>query len=117
MILALANLYVWWYVDTAIYREIKDSHPLIAGLSMVLGFTAFDVQGILLGPVLVCIPVIVCSYYLNQLISCRRINTIRFLYSRMSNLKSIFVAKFVNICVTQRFYFRSSQNGATLLTR
>eukprot|EP00727_Mastigamoeba_balamuthi_P009860 m51a1_g5497 hypothetical protein (586) ;mRNA; r:346889-348890 len=57
------HLYAWWFVDTAIMAEIPGAHPLLAGMSVALGVSAFNVQGIILGPTLVCLPVVIHKYY------------------------------------------------------
>jgi len=61
------HLAVWWQVDDAIYRDIPNSHPLIAGLSIILGIYAFNIYGILLGPILACVPVILYQFIKRQL--------------------------------------------------
>lgn len=57
------HFFVWWSVDTAIYGEIPDSHTMTAGLGVVLGISAFGIHGVLFGPLLVCLPVIVYRWF------------------------------------------------------
>ncbi|PFH34911.1 hypothetical protein BESB_069440 [Besnoitia besnoiti] len=56
-----ANAAVWWNVTTAIYREIPDSNPWLVGLSVALGLSTFGLKGIIIGPVLATIPLIVLT--------------------------------------------------------
>ncbi len=42
-----------WFTDPYIYSKIPNSHPYITGLSIVLGFSAFGVEGVLIGPLLI----------------------------------------------------------------
>ncbi|CBZ55581.1 conserved hypothetical protein [Neospora caninum Liverpool] len=59
--LLAANAVVWWNVTTAIYREIPDSNPWLVGLSVALGLSTFGMKGIIIGPVLATIPLIVLT--------------------------------------------------------
>jgi predicted PurR-regulated permease PerM len=43
------------YVDPLIYANIKNSHPYITGLSIVMGLASFGTTGAVLGPLLVCL--------------------------------------------------------------
>jgi len=63
LIVFALHFFVWWTVDTAIYAEIPDSHTMTAGLGVVLGITAFGFHGVLLGPLLMCLPVIVYRWF------------------------------------------------------
>ncbi|CEM26380.1 unnamed protein product [Vitrella brassicaformis CCMP3155] len=58
--LALLSItgYVYWYVTTAIYAEIPDSNPWLVGLSVVLGIWALGLKGVIVGPLIASIPVI-----------------------------------------------------------
>jgi hypothetical protein len=62
-VIVFVHLFIWWTVDTAIYAEIPGSHTLAAGLSVVLGISAFGLHGVLIGPIMVCIPVIVIDFW------------------------------------------------------
>jgi len=42
-----------------IYKKSIDVHPYVTGLSIVMGIYAFDVQGIIYGPILMCVTLIV----------------------------------------------------------
>lgn len=57
-----SQFFVWWFVDEAIYQDIPDSHPLIMGLSLVLGFHSYGMYGLLIGPLLAIIPVIAFKF-------------------------------------------------------
>ncbi|PHJ22317.1 transmembrane protein [Cystoisospora suis] len=59
--LLAANAAVWWNVTTAIYREIPDSNPWLVGLSVALGLSTFGMKGIIIGPVLATLPLIVLT--------------------------------------------------------
>ncbi|KJE94521.1 hypothetical protein CAOG_05155 [Capsaspora owczarzaki ATCC 30864] len=50
-----AHLIVSWVVDPEILTEIKHAHPYITGLSILLGLYAFDLPGVVIGPLLVCV--------------------------------------------------------------
>lgn len=63
IILVLIHYLVSWFVDPAIYRDIPDSHPYFSALSIVLGLWAFGWQGIVLGPLLACLPVVAFHLY------------------------------------------------------
>jgi predicted PurR-regulated permease PerM len=52
-----------WFVDPAIYCDIPDSHPYFSAMSIVLGLWAFGWQGIVLGPLLACLPVVIFHLY------------------------------------------------------
>ncbi|KNC87192.1 hypothetical protein SARC_00719, partial [Sphaeroforma arctica JP610] len=52
-----------WFVDPAIYGEIPSSHPYVTGMSIVMGLSRWGLQGALIGPVIVCIPVIMYQLY------------------------------------------------------
>lgn len=56
-----ANALVWWNVTTSIYREIPDASPWLVGLSAALGLSTLGLKGIILGPVLATMPLIVIS--------------------------------------------------------
>lgn len=43
-----------WWIDPLIYSEIEQSHHYVTGLSVVGGLYFFGIQGVLLGPMLVC---------------------------------------------------------------
>jgi hypothetical protein len=49
----LHMIYVGWFVDTALYNEIPNSHPWITGWSVIMGLFAFGLEGVLIGPILV----------------------------------------------------------------
>jgi len=55
---------VSWWVDPAIYSEIPNSHPYLVGLSIISGLYVFDIEGVLIGPLLVTIPAIIYNLYL-----------------------------------------------------
>lgn len=63
IIFLLMHYMVSWFVDPAIYRDIPDSHPYFSALSIVLGLWAFGWQGIVLGPLLACLPVVAFHLY------------------------------------------------------
>jgi predicted PurR-regulated permease PerM len=63
--LAGSHGFCWWIVDSAIYADIPDSHPYISSLSIVLGLYSFGIQGIILGPLLACLPVIAYHIFAN----------------------------------------------------
>lgn len=56
---AVANIFVWWQVPTAIYEEIPESNSWLTGLSVVLGIRQFGVAGVVLGPMIASVPLIV----------------------------------------------------------
>ena len=43
-----------WFIDPMVYSEIESSHHYITGLSVVGGLYFFGIQGVLIGPMLVC---------------------------------------------------------------
>jgi len=54
-------LYIWISntVFTDIYQKNIDVHPYITGLSVFLGIYAFGIKGIIYGPLLVCLVLII----------------------------------------------------------
>ena len=63
VVLVVSHYLIASFADYAIYQEIPDSHPYVTGLSIVLGLYAFDLQGAFIGPMLVCVPVIIYKTY------------------------------------------------------
>eukprot|EP01134_Creolimax_fragrantissima_P003504 CFRG3504T1 len=68
----LSALWLWlmhyslvWFVDPAIYGEIPASHPYVTGMSIVMGLSRWNLQGALIGPIIVCIPVIMYQLYMD----------------------------------------------------
>ena len=59
--LVASQFVLMFYVDPFIYAHIHNSLPFITGLSIILGYYAFSLQGVLLGPALVCFTVTI--YY------------------------------------------------------
>ena len=45
-----------------IYQNNIDVHPYITGLSIVMGIYAFNIKGIIYGPLLVCLVLIVYEF-------------------------------------------------------
>ena len=56
--LSITHIFCWWTIDASIYSDIPDSHPYVSSLSIVLGLYSFGLQGIIIGPLLACLPVI-----------------------------------------------------------
>ena len=54
MWLGLAHFVAWWYYDTRIYSEVEIVHPYVTGLSFVGGVFFFGVEGVVLGPMVLC---------------------------------------------------------------
>lgn len=54
---------VYFFISNMVYNDIYkksiDIHPYLTGLSIVMGIYAFDVHGIIYGPLLMCITLIV----------------------------------------------------------
>ena len=48
------HLMASWWVDPLVYSEIQSSHHYVTGLSVVGGLYFFGIQGVLIGPMLVC---------------------------------------------------------------
>eukprot|EP00126_Sphaerothecum_destruens_P011700 Sdes_comp20947_c2_seq4m18568 len=67
ILLFASHILVVWTVYPAVYSEIPSSHPYITGLSVVMGVYAFDWQGAVFGPILICIPGIVYELYMDYL--------------------------------------------------
>ena len=53
-LLFLLHLAASWWIDPLVYSEIKSSHHYITGLSVVGGLYFFGLQGVIIGPMLVC---------------------------------------------------------------
>ena len=41
-------------IDTDIYKKNVDAHPYMTGMSFVLGMYAFNLQGMIYGPLILC---------------------------------------------------------------
>ena len=67
------HYYAYFFIDTVIYSEIPNAHPYLVGLALISGIYAFQMQGIVLGPTLLTIPVILYSLYV-EFISVSRAN-------------------------------------------
>ena len=52
--LFLLHLAASWFIDPMVYSEIESSHHYVTGLSVVGGMYFFGIQGVLIGPMLVC---------------------------------------------------------------
>jgi predicted PurR-regulated permease PerM len=63
--LLMSHLWVIFEVDTSIYSDIPDTHHYVVGYSVILGLGAFGLEGVVLGPILACIPVIVYQIFSN----------------------------------------------------
>eukprot|EP00002_Diphylleia_rotans_P025615 TRINITY_DN5070_c0_g1_i1.p1 TRINITY_DN5070_c0_g1~~TRINITY_DN5070_c0_g1_i1.p1 ORF type:complete len:787 (+),score=152.85 TRINITY_DN5070_c0_g1_i1:64-2424(+) len=50
-------------VDQALYYEIPSAHPFIVGISIFTGLYNFGLQGVIIGPILVCLVVITYDLY------------------------------------------------------
>ena len=59
LILIISYVIVSNKVYNDIYKKSIDVHPYVTGLSIVMGIYAFDVQGIIYGPILMCVTLIV----------------------------------------------------------
>ena len=59
----LLHYSAYFFIDTIIYSEIPNAHPYLVGLSLISGVYAFELQGVVLGPTLLTIPVILYSLY------------------------------------------------------
>ena len=57
-------IYIWISntVFTDIYQKNIDVHPYITGLSVFLGIYAFGIKGIIYGPLLVCLVLIIYAF-------------------------------------------------------
>lgn len=51
------------FVDRLIYKKTTNAHPYMLGTSVFLGMYAFGVQGVIFGPSLVCISVVLYDFY------------------------------------------------------
>ncbi len=56
--MAIGHILVWFVVDPSIYSEVHDSHHFIVGMSVMGGLYMFSLQGVVIGPLLVCSPVL-----------------------------------------------------------
>jgi predicted PurR-regulated permease PerM len=59
LLMAALHIYANWFIDPAIYADIPDSHPYFSALGVVLGIYAFGMEGVVIGPLLACIPVMI----------------------------------------------------------
>lgn len=50
------SLFVWWYVPTAIYEDIQNTHSFLTGLVVVMGASCMGPLGIIIGPFLLVVP-------------------------------------------------------------
>lgn len=67
-LLALFVMIAYFYVDqklfTDIYdREVRAVEPYLMGMSVFMGYYAFDLQGIFYGPLLICLVRIVYDIF------------------------------------------------------
>ncbi len=63
-LLCLAMIIIYAVVDARVsrdvyYREVKTADPFLMGMSVFMGYYAFDLQGIFYGPLLICTVTIV----------------------------------------------------------
>ncbi len=50
-----------WVLAPMVYMLVPYSHPYVTGLSLVLGLYTYGFEGILLGPLIVCLTLIILS--------------------------------------------------------
>eukprot|EP00033_Pygsuia_biforma_P004682 GCRY01005133.1.p1 GENE.GCRY01005133.1~~GCRY01005133.1.p1 ORF type:complete len:677 (+),score=131.20 GCRY01005133.1:102-2033(+) len=58
ILLLLHCVYLPFWVVPAIYEDIPHSHPYYTGISIALGLARFGIQGAILAPCLICLPVV-----------------------------------------------------------
>ena len=50
----LIHMSLLW-IDPILYEKIENSHPYLTGLSIVLGLAEFGLNGVIIGPLLICV--------------------------------------------------------------
>ena len=66
MWLGLSHFVAWWHYDTRIYSEVAIVHPYVTGLSFVGGVFFFGVEGVVLGPMVLCMMQIAKQVYVGR---------------------------------------------------
>lgn len=61
-----SGLFLSWFVAPLVYLFVPYSHPYVTGLSLVLGLYTYGLEGVLLGPLIVCLTLIVLSIFQQQ---------------------------------------------------
>lgn len=62
LLLFITQYVIIGYIDTKLWREgVRQVHPYLTGLSLFLGFAVFGAQGVLLGPLIICLATLTYS--------------------------------------------------------
>ncbi|CAD6185635.1 unnamed protein product [Caenorhabditis auriculariae] len=64
LVFALASVSPIMYVDKTFYTEVKGSHPYVTGLSIIGGMYWLGLQGAIIGPIVLCLFLVLVNVYL-----------------------------------------------------
>ncbi|CRG93730.1 conserved Plasmodium protein, unknown function [Plasmodium gallinaceum] len=66
LILFVINFFIYWYFTTTIYKEIPHTHAWLVSLSLFLSISTFGSKGLILGPLIGSIPLILHQIAMNK---------------------------------------------------
>ncbi|CRH00984.1 conserved Plasmodium protein, unknown function [Plasmodium relictum] len=66
LILFIINFFIYWYFTTTIYKEIPHTHSWLVSLSLFLSISTFGSKGLILGPLIGSIPLILHQIAINK---------------------------------------------------